>query len=245
MSRIFDFENTAEHPRLIAHRGFTPVAPENSIPSFEAAGKLGFWAIETDIHKTRDGVLVCCHNSSMEKMYGEDIFIEENTLESLMKLRISRGNMLSEYSDEELRIPLYSEYLAICVKYGAVPFIESKGLISEEIVDVLRREGLEEYSVFSSITFDHIEQAMSVSDKIYIHHIFSNEQCMHRIAERGNSGLSYNYTDLSLLPAGLIEHTHDCGVKVCLRAGDTVEKCYEMLSLGLDYIPTNKIFSLM
>ena len=50
------FEETS-FPRLIAHRGFTPLAPENSLFAFEVAGRLGFWAIESDVHETRDGLL--------------------------------------------------------------------------------------------------------------------------------------------------------------------------------------------
>ena len=41
-----------ERPIFMAHRGFTPVAPENSIVSFEAAAERGYWAIETDVHET-------------------------------------------------------------------------------------------------------------------------------------------------------------------------------------------------
>lgn len=241
---LFEYKNSREHPLFIGHRGFTPVAPENSLPSFEAAGKRGFWAIETDVHKTRDGVLVCCHNASMLKMYGEDIVIEENDLSEIMKLRLCRGNGLSDYSEDELRIPLFSEYIDICKKYGAVPFIESKAMIAEEILDYVKKEDLIEYSVFSSVSFEHIKAAAEVNKDVFLHHIFSNEEYARILAERGNCGLSYNYPDLSLLPEGLIEFTHDLGVKVCLRAGDTVEKCFEMLDLGLDYIPTNKIYSL-
>ena len=49
-------------PRFIAHRGFTPAAPENTLAAFTAAGERAFWAIETDVRRTRDGALVCCHD---------------------------------------------------------------------------------------------------------------------------------------------------------------------------------------
>ena len=39
-------------PLLRAHRGFTPVAPENSLVSFRAAAARGYWAIETDVPHT-------------------------------------------------------------------------------------------------------------------------------------------------------------------------------------------------
>ena len=51
-------ENIFADPKLIAHRGLTNEAPENSNPAFRKAGENGFWAIETDVHKTKDGILV-------------------------------------------------------------------------------------------------------------------------------------------------------------------------------------------
>ena len=60
---IFDIPKT----HFISHRGFTPLAPENSLPSFYYAGLLGQWAIETDLHLTRDGKIVCCHNDTIDE----------------------------------------------------------------------------------------------------------------------------------------------------------------------------------
>jgi len=244
---IFEGENCRERVRFIAHRGFTPVAPENTLASFEEAGKRGFWAIETDVHKTRDGVLVCCHDSNTLKMYGEDIVIEEATLAELTHLRTVKGNNFDTIDRDMLRIPLFSEYIDICKRYNAVPFLESKGPVGvvEDIMAYLEKTDMTERSVFSSIQLEHILAAADISDSIFLHHIFSSEVNLPLFGKRGNCGLSYNYPDLTKVPDGLIERTHEAGVKLCLRAGDTVEKCLAMLDMKLDYIPTNKISSLM
>lgn len=244
---IFDGENRRENVRFIAHRGFTPTAPENTLVSFEEAGKRGFWAIETDVHKTRDGALVCCHDSNTFKMYGEDLVIEDVTLADLRKLRVIKGNNVDSIAEELLRIPLFSEYIEICKRYCAVPFLESKGNVSVvgDIIDYLKKEDMTDLSVFSSIQLEHILAAADISDVIFLHHIFSSEENLPIFGRRGNCGVSYNYPELSKVPEGLIERTHEAGVKVCLRAGDTIEKCLIMLDMKLDYIPTNKIASLM
>ena len=57
------FSSSRTH--FISHRGFTPLAPENSLPSFLYAGKFKQWAIETDLHLTKDGEVVCCHNDNI------------------------------------------------------------------------------------------------------------------------------------------------------------------------------------
>ena len=241
----FPHENTPATPLFLGHRGFTPVAPENSLPSFEAAGKRGFWAIETDVRRTRDGVLVCCHNATTAARFDRELVVADSTYAELQSVTMAKGKGLENYSADELKMPTFAQYLDICEKYGAVPFIESKEMVIEEIFSELRRRGLMGSSVMSSVNFDHILEARRLDREIFIHHIFSNVDLMHRLAEMGNAGLSYNYPDLDLLPEGLIEQTHACGVKVCLRAGDSIETCVRMFALGLDYIPSNKIYSMV
>ena len=241
---LFSFDHTPATPRIMAHRGFTPVAPENSLVSFEAAGERGFWAIETDVRKTRDGVLVCCHNATTAARFDRDLTISECTYAELMTLTMAKGNGLADYTSEELKMPTFEQYLDVCERYSAVPFIESKEMVIEEIFSVLRRRDMMGCSVLSSVNFDHVAEARRLDRNIFIHHIFSDPERMLALAEMGNAGLSYNYPNLDLLPAGLIEETHAHGVKVCLRAGDTVETCLRMFDLGLDYIPSNKIYTM-
>lgn len=226
-------------PLLLAHRGFTPVAPENSLVSFRATAARGYWAIETDVHRTLDGILVCCHNFSLKKMYGADVKIEELNFSELGKLKIVNGNNVGNYSDEELRLPLFAEYLSICARGGCVPFIETKGDVVEQTLRMVDAFGIIDGAVLSSINFDHIEEARRVSDRVFIHHIFTTDEQMMRVAELGNGGVSYNYPELDEVPAGLVEKTHSMGVRLCLRAGDTPEKVRRMTDMGLDYIPTN------
>jgi glycerophosphoryl diester phosphodiesterase len=47
---------------LQGHRGARGLRPENTLPSFEAALDLQVTSVETDLHLTRDGVLVCYHD---------------------------------------------------------------------------------------------------------------------------------------------------------------------------------------
>jgi glycerophosphoryl diester phosphodiesterase len=47
---------------LQGHRGARAIHPENTLPSFEAALDIGVSSIETDVHLTRDGVAVLCHD---------------------------------------------------------------------------------------------------------------------------------------------------------------------------------------
>lgn len=51
-------------PQAIAHRGYSAVAPENTMEAFRRAVDAGAHAIETDLRLSRDGVVVLMHVSN-------------------------------------------------------------------------------------------------------------------------------------------------------------------------------------
>ena len=57
-------------PQTIAHRGFKSAYPENTIPAFAAAFKVGANAIETDLHLSKDGVVVLSHDPTLRRCFG-------------------------------------------------------------------------------------------------------------------------------------------------------------------------------
>lgn len=52
---------------VIAHRGASAYAPENTVPAFELAVTLGADVVETDVQMTRDGQLVCVHDTTLAR----------------------------------------------------------------------------------------------------------------------------------------------------------------------------------
>jgi glycerophosphoryl diester phosphodiesterase len=58
---------TSPLPRLCAHRGLSQACPENTLPAFAAAMAAGAHEIEFDLWRTRDGVLVVCHDPSLDR----------------------------------------------------------------------------------------------------------------------------------------------------------------------------------
>lgn len=234
--------NSFEKPKLIAHRGFAVGVPQNSLPAFEAAGKLGFWAIETDVRKSADGVLVCCHDATVDSMFCGSGAVEEMTVRQLKQLAFKEEK--ANGCEMPGTMPSFDEYLALCKDHGCIPFIETKTADISDVLEAALRYFREEEIVISSVQFSHLERVRQITDRVFIHHIFSDEQKLLRLQELGNSGLSYNYPDYRQCPASLIEKTHAAGVKLCLRAGDTPEAVRDMIKLGLDYIPTNCIVSI-
>jgi glycerophosphoryl diester phosphodiesterase len=59
-------ENGVQLPQAIAHRGYKAAFPENTMASFIGAVKVGTHALETDIHLTKDDVVVLSHVSAKQ-----------------------------------------------------------------------------------------------------------------------------------------------------------------------------------
>ncbi|MFN8473553.1 MAG: glycerophosphodiester phosphodiesterase family protein [Anaerolineae bacterium] len=58
-------------PYILAHRGASDLAPENTVAAFAAAVEAGADIIETDLWFTADGELVCHHDATLERMTGQ------------------------------------------------------------------------------------------------------------------------------------------------------------------------------
>lgn len=67
--------------RLIAHRGSSYNAPENTLKAFEIAGKQGFYGIEFDVQKTSDEEFVIMHDRNVMRTTDGEGNIDEMTLE--------------------------------------------------------------------------------------------------------------------------------------------------------------------
>ncbi|MBO5271095.1 MAG: hypothetical protein J6B77_09935 [Clostridia bacterium] len=242
---IFATRNSLRNPKIIAHRGYHMVAPENSLPAFRAAAEMGAWAIETDVHRTKDGVLVCCHNPTVDSYCSGTGTISEMTFEELSRLHIVKGRNVALYTEEELRIPTFREYLTVCRTHGAVPFLEFKAEdIVEDALYELRGMALEDYCVLSAISFDVIKTCRAHSDRAFIHWIFGNEEEAPALAALGYAGMSYKIANLDDVPDGLVERTHRLGLRLCFRAADTKEVARRSIEMGLDYFPSNTLVTL-
>eukprot|EP00727_Mastigamoeba_balamuthi_P002620 m51a1_g12355 hypothetical protein (887) ;mRNA; f:548049-553426 len=54
-------------PRIIAHRGVSRIAPDNSLEGVEAASRVGMYGVEFDVAVTRDGVPVLLHDRTFRR----------------------------------------------------------------------------------------------------------------------------------------------------------------------------------
>lgn len=124
---------TAEEPMIVAHRGASDRAPENTLAAFRLAWELGADAIEGDFFLTSDGHIVAMHDATTKRTAGVDWKVADSTLADLKTLDVGAWKG-PEYQGE--RIPTLTEVLAT-VPPGKAIFIEIK--CGPEIVPALKQ----------------------------------------------------------------------------------------------------------
>ncbi len=98
----------------IAHRGLhDDKAPENSLLAFENAIKEGY-PIETDVHQIADGTIIIFHDSSLQRMTGQDGYVKNLKKKDLENIRLKGTDQKIPTLDEFLnfvdgRVPVLIE----------------------------------------------------------------------------------------------------------------------------------------
>ncbi|KAK4449171.1 glycerophosphoryl diester phosphodiesterase [Podospora aff. communis PSN243] len=110
-------------PQTIAHRGDKAAYPENSMGAFRGAIEVGAHAIETDLHLSKDGVVVLSHDATLKRCFGIDKKIADCDWEYLSTLKTTR--------EPKQSMPRLSDLL----EYIAQPGLESRWLLLDIKVD--------------------------------------------------------------------------------------------------------------
>ncbi len=104
LPRVKPSVSQANRGLLIAHRGAhdNKIIYENTHQAFQKAKELGCWGIEFDVHATSDGVFVINHDSTLERLWKQNIAIEQLNfaeLRNLVPAIPSLAETISQYKD--------------------------------------------------------------------------------------------------------------------------------------------------
>ena len=119
---------------IVAHRGASHDAPQNTIPAFALAWEQGADAIEGDFHLTRDGHIVCIHDDNTKRVSNADLVVNKSTLAELRELDfgVHHGQAF-----KGTRIPAIAEVFATIPEKKTI-YIEVK--CGVEIIPTLLKE---------------------------------------------------------------------------------------------------------
>ena len=89
MTRTVSFFDTTR-PLVFAHRGGCALGPENTLAAFDAGLATGADGLELDVHLSSDGVLVVCHDATLERTTAEAGRVADRTAAQLTSIRAGR-----------------------------------------------------------------------------------------------------------------------------------------------------------
>ena len=138
-----------------AHRGASEYAPENTLSSFYLGLMQGANGIETDVQKTKDGVLVLFHDDTVDRVTDGHGKLADFTLDDLKALKVT-GNAPHGFFD---RILTFEEFLQKFSAYDLHFAIELKGPdVETESLSLIKKFGILHKTTFTSFQFDYIKK---------------------------------------------------------------------------------------
>ncbi len=146
------WENESEKSiMVVGHRGMAALYPENTMISFEAALDAGVDLIEFDVHMTLDGVLVVCHDCTVDRTTDGEGEIKSMTLAELKRLD---AGVKKHPRFAGQRIPTLEETLTLMKNayYPVLLNVEMKAYephVIDATVEMLKKFGLAERSVIA------------------------------------------------------------------------------------------------
>lgn len=100
--------------KIIAHRGFSSVAPENTLTAFQKALDIGADYFELDVHQSADGEIFVCHDASLKRTSSNEMTgnIAELSSQELKSARVGYpAKFEAEFSNE--KVPTLEEALLL------------------------------------------------------------------------------------------------------------------------------------
>lgn len=134
---------------VIAHRGASAYAPENTMPAFELAVRQGADMIEFDVQRSADGVLVVFHDDTTERWDGKKRMMIDCTLAELQQININGA-----------QIPTLAEVCSFAREHRLRMNVELKQLgIGAAVAQLLREERVEDLVLISSFARQALDEA--------------------------------------------------------------------------------------
>ena len=229
--------------RMIAHAGYSAVAPENTLPAYVAAGESDFWGAECDIQRTKDGKWILMHNDTVDKMTDGTGKVADMTYAELMELNVDSGNNIENYPN--LKLATLEEYLDVCKTYGLHPIIEIKDNADpdtvHEVADILLAR--EEKDMFYIICFGReiCLKMKALAPEIPVYYLISYEN----VSQEDIDFAVNNHLDGMdihvYLPDEYVRAVVKSGLDVFVWTIDDFDNAERFYRLGVNAITTNTL----
>lgn len=243
-SAIVNDDKTMGYPRVCAHRGFSTIAPENSMPAFGAAVAMGAKEIEFDLWPTKDGEIVSCHDRNLDRVSNGEGLITDYTLKELLKLDFGikfgdkfKGMKILKFEDI---LRKFSGHVIMNVHIKPLSYTEDYPKdIMKKIVELVRKFHCEKYVYFMLETDMQIKQFKEYAPKIAV--------CVGHLEARPwaivDRAIEFGCEKVQLYKPyfnrEMIDKAHSHGIICNVFWSDDEEEAKKFLEMGIDTILTN------
>ncbi|MEN1761824.1 glycerophosphodiester phosphodiesterase [Anoxynatronum sibiricum] len=233
---------------IFGHRGYSGVAPENTMAAFEKALKAGADGFELDVHLTKEGELVVCHDELLDRTTNGTGLIMDKTLTELKQL--DAGGWYGEaYRNQS--IPTLREALQLIVGKKSLVNIELKNSliwyegIEESVIQLIHEMNVQNQIILSSFNHNSILRVKQLDNTLQTGVLYS---CV--LVEPweyvSRIGASSVHPSLLSINREIVDKCHEKGLKVYpFFDGGYEEMSHvtkeELMTLGVDGIFTNYI----
>lgn len=240
---IEDFMKLGGPTRVIAHRGFSGAAPENTLAAFEKAIEVGADMFELDVLLSRDGRVVVIHDDTLDRTTDGEGKVAAFTLAELKKL--DAGSWFSaEFAGE--RIPTLEEALRLA-KGRILVNVEIKteavghGVVAKtlEVIDEL---DMKDNVVISSFDPKALSKARELDPHIRTASLFNAELQKGMspeavMAEVGSNGFNLSRRQVD---AGIVAACHRLARPVSVYTVNEINEMERLIRLGVNAIFTDR-----
>jgi glycerophosphoryl diester phosphodiesterase len=225
---------------IIAHRGVSHDAPENTLASVNLAWERRADAVEVDVHLSKDKRIMVIHDEDTQRTSGKKMVIRESSSSALRSLDASKG--MDGFRGE--RIPFLEEVMATIPK-GKVLFIEVKTdtVIIPYLVEVLASFPDKSRLVVISFDFDvcaMMKKEIPAIPVFWLHYTLSGSyqtKWINLAVDAGLDGLNFRYKGIS---QDYVEAVHRSGMKMFAWTVDDPEDASGLIEIGIDGITSNR-----
>ena len=249
---------------LVAHRGASATAPENTLAAIELAWCQGADAVEADFRLTRDGHVVALHDHSLLRMAGIDLRVAESTLAELQRHTLRQppdspliestesGSSAPQFKTTVERIPTLAELLKT-VSQGKRFYVEIKcgAEIAEALTRTIRAAPVAEEQVvlicFSATVLAELRRSLPRCPTYlvveFLHDPQSGEwhpDVLESLAEAERLGLTGLDLMAARVDAELVGRARKAGLDVCVWTVDAPGEARRLIELGVRRITTNR-----
>ncbi len=225
------------HNTVIAHRGASAYAPENTIPAFLKAIELGASWIEFDVNFTKCGTPVVFHDYTLQRLLGVNGKIYDYTFTYLRNLAIkANGDVATTY------MPSLYEVLNYLSAYDVSLNIEIKSrksfidlFISNLISDIAKSKFVTNRLLISSFSLPMLRQVRQNADSLALAFISPGLQ-KNKIKMLRQINATGYVVSMRSLNADIVNYIHEQGLKVLAYTVNHKQKASELFAIGVDAI---------